>query len=45
MRRLAESYMKDPIQVVVGSLDLAATHTVTQYIEIMTDEEKEGRVS
>ena len=30
VRRLAESYMCNPVQVQVGSLDLAATHTVTQ---------------
>lgn len=44
VRRLASSYMKNPYQVVIGSLDLAATHTVTQRIEIMTDEDKYDRV-
>lgn len=44
VRRLASSYMKNPYQVVIGSLDLAATHTVTQRIEIMTDEEKYDRL-
>nr|XP_023023811.1 probable ATP-dependent RNA helicase DDX43 [Leptinotarsa decemlineata] len=39
VRRLAQSYMKDPIQVYVGSLDLAATHTVTQVIQVMEDNE------
>ena len=27
VRRLAESYMKDPVMVYVGSLDLAAVHS------------------
>ncbi|XP_073817416.1 probable ATP-dependent RNA helicase DDX43 [Musca autumnalis] len=40
VRRLAESYMNNPIQVCVGSLDLAATHTVTQLIEIVEEDEK-----
>ena len=31
VRRLCNTYLVDPIQVVVGSLDLAAVHTVTQY--------------
>lgn len=41
VRRLAESYMKDPIQVNVGSLDLAAVHTVTQKIMFVEESEKE----
>lgn len=44
VRRLASSYMKNPYQVCVGSLDLAATHTVTQRIEIMNDEDKFDRI-
>lgn len=40
VRRLAESYMSNPIQVCVGSLDLAATHTVKQLIEIVEEDEK-----
>ncbi|KAK1118071.1 hypothetical protein K0M31_015350 [Melipona bicolor] len=40
VRRLAQSYMKNPIQVFVGSLDLAAVHTVTQTIYIIEEEEK-----
>ncbi|XP_018565076.1 probable ATP-dependent RNA helicase DDX43 [Anoplophora glabripennis] len=40
VRRLADSYMNDPIQVYVGSLDLAATHTVTQIIEMMPDDDE-----
>lgn len=40
VRRLAESYMNNPIQVCVGSLDLAATHTVRQVIEILEEEDK-----
>lgn len=44
VRRLASSYMKNPYQVFIGSLDLAATHTVTQVIEILDEEEKYNRV-
>lgn len=40
VRRLAQSYMVDPIQIYVGSLDLAATHTVRQVIQIMPDDEE-----
>lgn len=45
VRRLAQSYMNNPIQVCVGSLDLAATHTVRQIIEIMDDSDKFFTVS
>lgn len=40
VRRLAQSYMKDPLQVYVGSLDLAAVHSVRQTILIVDDGEK-----
>lgn len=42
VRRLAESYMQDPIQVNVGSLDLAAVHTVTQQIQFVEEDDKEA---
>ncbi|KAG6448127.1 probable ATP-dependent RNA helicase DDX43 [Manduca sexta] len=41
VRRLAQSYMKDPIQVNVGSLDLAAVHTVTQKLLFVDEDKKE----
>lgn len=37
VRRLAESYSQDPIQVCVGTLDLAAVHSVSQSIVILED--------
>lgn len=40
VRRLAESYMKNPIQVCVGSLDLAAVHSVTQIITMIEEDDK-----
>lgn len=36
--------MNNPIQVYVGSLDLAATHTVTQTIELIDENDKESKV-
>ncbi|GAB0094927.1 RNA helicase [Sergentomyia squamirostris] len=44
VRRLAQSYMNNPIQVYVGTLDLAAVHTVSQNIEIVEDTEKFDRI-
>ncbi|XP_060077446.1 probable ATP-dependent RNA helicase DDX53 [Ylistrum balloti] len=45
VRRMADAYLTDPFQVFVGSLDLAAVHSVTQLVEIIDDEEKKDRVS
>lgn len=40
VRRLATSYMVNPIQIYVGSLDLAAVHTVTQVIQMMPNNDE-----
>lgn len=44
VRRLTNQYMKDPVQVWVGTLDLAAVHTVEQHIEIIHQDQKRERV-
>jgi len=36
--------MKDPIQVFIGTLDLAAVHSVTQKIELVEEEDKDALV-
>jgi len=41
---MAQSYMKNPIQVFIGTLDLAAVHTVTQKIELVEEEDKDALV-
>ncbi|QQP40768.1 Putative ATPdependent RNA helicase DDX43like [Caligus rogercresseyi] len=35
VRRLASAYMKDPITISVGSLDLAAVHSVSQEVIVV----------
>ncbi|XP_053996758.1 probable ATP-dependent RNA helicase DDX43 [Hylaeus anthracinus] len=40
VRRLAQSYMNNPIQIFVGSLDLAIVHTVAQKIYLIDEDEK-----
>ncbi|XP_027500548.1 probable ATP-dependent RNA helicase DDX43 isoform X2 [Corapipo altera] len=40
VRRLAKSYLKDPMIVYVGTLDLAAVNTVEQRVVIIAEEEK-----
>ncbi|PIK35535.1 putative ATP-dependent RNA helicase DDX43 [Apostichopus japonicus] len=43
VRRLSQKYMKDPIFVNVGSLDLSACHSVTQLVDFVEEEEKKDR--
>lgn len=45
VRRLAERYMKNPVQVCIGTLDLAAVHSVEQIIEIIDEDAKYEKVS
>lgn len=40
VRRLSQQYMTNPFQVFVGSLDLAAVHTVSQTIILCDESEK-----
>ncbi|XP_003791983.2 DEAD box protein 53 [Otolemur garnettii] len=44
IRRLAKSYLKDPMMVYVGTLDLVAVHTVTQNIIITTERKKRALI-
>ncbi|NXS63459.1 DDX43 helicase, partial [Brachypteracias leptosomus] len=40
VRRLAKSYLKNPMIVYIGTLDLAAVNTVEQRVIVVTEEEK-----
>nr|XP_038033105.1 probable ATP-dependent RNA helicase DDX43 isoform X2 [Anas platyrhynchos] len=42
VRRLARSYLKNPMIVYVGTLDLAAVNTVEQRVVVTTEEEKKA---
>ncbi|XP_006902946.1 PREDICTED: probable ATP-dependent RNA helicase DDX43 [Elephantulus edwardii] len=44
VRRLAESYLKDPMIVYVGTLDLVAVNTVKQNVIVTTEEEKRSHI-
>ncbi|XP_004410097.1 PREDICTED: DEAD box protein 53 [Odobenus rosmarus divergens] len=44
IRRLAQSYLKEPMIVYVGTLDLAAVNTVKQNVIITTEEEKRSLI-
>jgi ATP-dependent RNA helicase DDX5/DBP2 len=42
VRRLAEDFLTDYIQVNIGSLDLSASHNITQKVHVTTEFEKRG---
>ncbi|XP_038128488.1 probable ATP-dependent RNA helicase DDX43 isoform X2 [Cyprinodon tularosa] len=44
VRRLAKSYLKNPMMVYVGTLDLASVNTVKQTLLIVQEEEKKSYV-
>jgi len=44
VRRMAETYLKDYLQVNIGSLTLSANHRIKQIIEIVPQFEKERRL-
>lgn len=45
VKQLASDYLHDPIQVQIGSLELSASHTITQIVEVLTDFEKRDRLA
>ncbi|SCV03770.1 LAME_0H13080g1_1 [Lachancea meyersii CBS 8951] len=44
VQQLASDYLHDPIQVNVGSLELAASHTIKQIVEVVSEMEKRDRL-
>ncbi|CAG8518090.1 20173_t:CDS:2, partial [Gigaspora rosea] len=44
VKRLAEDYLHDFIQVNIGSLDLSASHNIAQTVEICTEHEKRNKL-
>ncbi|KAK9476670.1 P-loop containing nucleoside triphosphate hydrolase protein [Lipomyces japonicus] len=44
VQRLANDYLNDYIQVNVGSLELSASHNITQIVEVVTEMEKRDRL-
>jgi ATP-dependent RNA helicase DDX5/DBP2 len=43
VQSLAKTYLKDAIQVTIGSLDVSANMNITQHVEICTEFEKRGK--
>lgn len=45
VEQLARDYLHEPIQVQIGSLELSASHNITQIVEVVTEFEKRDRLS
>lgn len=43
VRRLAEDFLKDYVQINIGSLELSANHNIQQVIEVCQESEKEQK--
>merc|ERR1711909_37240 len=44
VRNLAEDFLKDFVQLNVGSLNLSANHNILQIVDIMHDREKDDKL-
>lgn len=44
VRRLAEDFLNDYVQINIGSLELCANHNINQYVEVCEDYEKEPKL-
>ena len=45
IRKLAEEFLsRDPVMVVIGSVDIAANHKVSQLVEVVEERSREGRL-
>ncbi|CAK5268779.1 unnamed protein product [Mycena citricolor] len=44
VQRLANDFLKDMIQVNIGSMELTANHNITQIVEVCSDFEKRGKL-
>ncbi|CAG8511727.1 9228_t:CDS:2 [Ambispora leptoticha] len=44
VKRLAEDYLHDFIQVNIGSMDLSASHNITQTVEVCSEYEKRSKL-
>lgn len=43
VRKLAEDFLKDPIQLNVGSLQLSANHNILQIVDVCQENEKDAK--
>lgn len=45
VQKLARDYLHNPIQVNIGSLELSASHTITQVVEVVSEFDKRDRLT
>nr|CAI5860184.1 unnamed protein product [Callosobruchus analis] len=45
IKKLASDFMKNPIQLKIGSMNLSASHNILQNVDICQEHEKERKAS
>lgn len=43
VRKLAEDFLKDHVQINVGALELSANHNILQIVDVCMDNEKDHK--
>jgi ATP-dependent RNA helicase DBP3 len=44
VQQLAQNYLSEPVKVTIGSQDLAASHSVTQLVEVVEQQQRDDRL-
>jgi hypothetical protein len=44
VQQLAQNYLSEPVKVTIGSQDLAASHSVTQLVEVVEQHQRDDRL-
>jgi len=44
IRKLASEFLKDPIRINIGSLEIHANHNITQIVDVLDENEKESKL-
>lgn len=44
VQQLAQNYLSQPVKVTIGSQELAASHSVTQHVEVVEGQQRDDRL-
>lgn len=44
VQQLAQNYLSEPVKVTIGSQELSASHSVTQYVEVVEQHQRDDRL-
>ncbi|MBN3274650.1 DDX17 helicase, partial [Polyodon spathula] len=43
VRQLAEDFLRDPVQINVGALELSANHNILQIVDVCQESDKDSK--